>query len=231
MLRYKLICSILYIMNIIWYGETCFQIISQVIKDNPAKIVIDPIKDGAGLKMPKLEANILIESSGKAELSKIKGDPFVIDGQGEFEIKGVFIQGIDVPRKADEEQKAKEQPLSIAYILEAEGARICHLGNLSAQDINNNGVMEKIGDVDILLISVGGDKGFNAQQAASIVKQIDPHIVIPMLYNVSKKSSPLENVDNFLKIMGKKDIEPINKLSIKKKDLLKMAKEIVVLQP
>jgi L-ascorbate metabolism protein UlaG (beta-lactamase superfamily) len=216
-------------MNIIWYGDTCFQITSATIKDNPAKIVIDPIKDGAGLKMPKLEANILIESSGKAELSKIKGDPFVIDGQGEFEIKGVFIQGIDVPRKADAENK--EQSLSTAYILEAEGARICHLGNLSAQDINNNGVMEKIGDVDILLISVGGDKGFGAQQAAGIVKQIDPHIVIPMLYNVSKKSSPLENVDIFLKIMGKKDIEPMNKLSIKKKDLLKMAKEIIVLQP
>jgi L-ascorbate metabolism protein UlaG (beta-lactamase superfamily) len=216
-------------MNIIWYGDTCFQITSLVIKDNPAKIVIDPLKDGSGFKMPKLEANILIESSGKADPGKIKGDPFVIAGPGEFEIKGVFIQGIDVPRKPDAEQK--EQSLSAAYILEAEGARVCHLGALSAQDINNNGVMEKIGDVDILLISVGGDKGFTAQQAAGIVKQIDPHIVIPMLYSISKASSPLENVDNFLKIMGKKNIEPMNKLSIKKKDLVKMAKEIVVLEP
>ena len=216
-------------MNIIWYGETCFQITSQAIKDAPVKIVIDPIKDGSVFKSPKLEANILIETSGKADTNKIKGDPFVIAGPGEFEIKGVFIQGIDVPRKEGAEQK--EQPLSVAYILEAEGARICHLGALSAQDISNNGVMEKIGNVDILLISVGGDKGFDAQQAANIVKEIDPHIIVPMLYSIGKASSGLENADNFLKIMGKKDIEPMNKLSIKKKDLVKMAKEIVVLQP
>ena len=216
-------------MNIIWFGETCFQIISQTIKDNPAKIVIDPIKEGADFKMPRLEANILIQSSGKADTGKIKGNPFIIEGQGEFEIKGAFIQGIDVPRKENAEKSA--QPFAAAYIIEAEGARICHLGNLGAQDISNNGVMEKIGDVDILLVSVGGNKGFNAQQASEIVKEIDPHIVIPMLYNISKKSSELESADNFLKIMGKKDIEPQNKLSIKKKDLAKLAKEIIILEP
>lgn len=206
-------------MNIVWYGEACFQITSQIAKDNLVKIVIDPLKDKTGFKAPKLEANILLESSNKIDLSRIKGDPFVINGPGEFEIKGVFAQGIFVPESA------------IAYILEAENIRICHLGNLGAQNINNNGILEKIGDVDILIISVGGNNGFNAQQAAGIIKQIDPHLIIPMLYKVSKIPSSLETADNFFKIIGKKDIEKQNKLSIKKKDLLKMEKELVVLEP
>jgi L-ascorbate metabolism protein UlaG (beta-lactamase superfamily) len=203
-------------MNIIWYGETCFQITSQTTKDNPVKIVIDPLKDGSGFKMPKLEADILIDSSGKINLDKIKGDPFAIDGPGEFDIKGVFAQGVEAPQKENAEQKEKSQPLSVAYILETEGVRVCHLGSLGAQDINSNGVMDKIGDVDILMISVGGGSGFTAQEAASIAKQIDPRIIVPMLYKYQKASSSLESVDNFLKIMGKKNIEPISKLSIKK---------------
>ena len=218
-------------MNIIWYGETCFQITSQTTKDNPVKIVIDPLEDGSGFRMPKLEADILIESSSKINFDKIKGDPFVIDGPGEFDIKGVFAQGIEAPRKENAEQKEKLQPLSIVYILEVEGVKICHLGSLGAQDINSNGVMDKIGNVDILMISVGNRPGFTAQEAVNIAKQIDPGIVVPMLYKCSKTSSTLESIDNFLKIMGKKNIEPISKLSIKKKDLVKMAKEIKVLEP
>ena len=218
-------------MNIFWRGETCFQIISQMTKDNPVKIVIDPLKDGSGFKMPKLEADILIESSDKINFDKIKGDPFVIDGPGEFDIKGIFVQGIFAPRKENAEQKEKPQPLSFAYILEAEGVKICHLGSLGTQDINSNGVMDKIGDVDVLMISVGGGFGFTAQEAASIAKQIDARIVVPMLYKYPKISSSLESPDNFLKIMGKKDIEPISKLSIKKKDIVKMPKEIIILEP
>lgn len=217
-------------MNIIWLGETSFQIISQAIKDNPVKIIIDPIKKGSGLKTTKLEADILIETSSKTDLSNIKGEPFTISGLGEFEIKEVFIQGIDVPAKQDKNQ-SKDSVLSRAYVFEAEGVRICHLGRLAGQDINNNGVMEKIGNIDILLISTGGSDGFAARQAAEIVKAIEPRVIVPMLYKTEKFSSDLDGLDKFLEAMGKKGIEPQNKFSAKNKDIVKMAGEIVALEP
>ncbi len=214
-------------MNIIWYGQNCFQIIVQKIKDNPVKIVIDPLEDGIGLKMPKMEADILLKSSAYVKYGDIKAQGFLIDKPGEYDIKEVFIHGIDCVNKDDKNKDI------IIYIIEAEDIRICDLGRFSKNELSDS-VLEKIGQVDILILPIGGTNNggiISSEQAVRIIKQIEPRIVIPMLYKVSGLNVKLENQEKFLKAMTQKTIEAQDKLSIKKKNISDKGTEIVLLKP
>lgn len=211
-------------MNIIWFGQSCFQIIIARGKDRQVKIVIDPFQSDIGLNMPKLESDILLFTNKNCDAGKIKTkDYFLIDEPGEYDIKDVFIQGISI--EANEEEKGKKEAANI-YIIETEGMRLCHLGSIKEKELKN-GQLEKIGNVDILFAPVGED----AQGAAKIVNQIEPRIIIPMFYHLPKLKIKLGRVDDFLKVLGgKSSVEPQNKLSIKRKDLPKAGREIMVLK-
>jgi len=210
-------------MNITWFGQSCFQIITQKGKDGQVKIVVDPFQSNIGLNMPKLESDILLLTSKDCDSSKIKTkDYFLIDEQGEYDIKDVFVQGISM--EANEKEKEEKEATNI-YVIETEGIRICHLGSIKEKELKN-GQLEKIGDIDILMVPVGE----NAQGASKIVSQVEPRIVIPMSYHIPKIKIKLGKVDNFLKVMGGKSVEPQSKLSIKRKDLPKEGREVVLLK-
>ena len=210
-------------MNITWFGQSCFQIITQKGKDGQVKIVVDPFQSNIGLNMPKLESDILLLTSKNCDSSKIKTkDYFLIDEPGEYDIKDVFVQGISM--EANEKEKEEKEATNI-YVIETEGIRICHLGSIKEKELKN-GQLEKIGDIDILMVPVGE----NAQGASKIVSQVEPRIVIPMSYHIPKIKIKLGKVDNFLKVMGEKSVEPQSKLSIKRKDLPKEGREIVLLK-
>jgi len=210
-------------MNITWFGQSCFQIITQKGKDGQVKIVVDPFQSNIGLNMPKLESDILLLTSKDCDSSKIKTkDYFLIDEQGEYDIKDVFVQGISM--EANEKEKEEKEATNI-YVIETEGIRICHLGSIKEKELKN-GQLEKIGDIDILMVPVGE----NAQGASKIVSQVEPRIVIPMSYHIPKIKIKLGKVDNFLKVMGEKSVEPQSKLSIKRKDLPKEGREVVLLK-
>ena len=191
-------------MNITWFGQSCFQITTQKSKDSSVKIVIDPFGKDTGLTMPKLEADILLLTSKDYDLARIKNsDYFLINEPGEYDVQGVFVQGIEIE--------------SNIFVIEMEGMRLCHLGYIQQKELQN-GQVEKIGDIDILMVPASED----IQTASKIVSQIEPKIIIPMRYH--------NKIDDFLKIMGGKSIEPQSKLSIKKKDLPKQGREIVILK-
>jgi len=109
-------------MNIIWYGQSCFQISSSQGKNNHVSIIIDPFGGDIGLKLPrKLEADIVLVSHDHFDHNNIKavsGSPLVIKGPGEYDARGVFIQGISGYH--DNSQGAERGNVTI-YIIEAEG--------------------------------------------------------------------------------------------------------------
>ncbi|MEA3295700.1 MAG: MBL fold metallo-hydrolase [Patescibacteria group bacterium] len=214
-------------MNIIWYGQSCFQIIVQKIKDNPVKIVIDPLEQGIGLKAPKLEADILLKSSAFAQYGDVQAQGFLIDKPGEYDIKDVFVQGISCINKEDKNKDI------IIYIIEAEGIRICDLGRFNKNELSDS-TLEKIVEADILILPIGGanDGGIiSSEQAVRIIKQVDPRIVIPMFYKIPGLTVKLENQEKFLKAMTQKTIEAQDKLSIKKKNISDKGVEIALLKP
>lgn len=216
-------------MQIIWYGQSCFQIISSIAKNSQIKIVIDPFDEQVGLRVPKLQADILLISHPHFDhnnKSAVSGNYFLIEGPGEYEIKGVFVQGI---HSWHDDKAGRERGANTIYSIEIEEMRICHLGDLGQKELSAE-QLERIGAVDILMIPIGGIYTINASTAFKIMSQIEPKITIPMHYALPKLKIKLESLDKFLKTLGIKKIEPLAKLSLKKKDLPTEEAKIVVLK-
>lgn len=217
-------------MQIFWQGHSCFQILANISKGNQVKIVIDPFSEEIGLKLPKMEADILLISHSHSDHNNKKailGNPFLIEGPGEYEAKGVFIEGI---HSWHDQKEGKERGENTIYKIEAEEIKICHLGDLGQKKLTDE-QLERMGDVDILMIPVGGIYTISAKEAISIMAQIEPKITIPMHYSIPKLKIKLEDVEKFLKPLGIKKLEPLTKLSIKKRDLLPEEAKIILLKP
>jgi L-ascorbate metabolism protein UlaG (beta-lactamase superfamily) len=217
-------------MNIIWKGQSCFQIVSQKSKTNFVTIVIDPFSEEIGLKTSFGQADVVLITHNHSDHNNAKavsGTPFVIDGPGEYEVKEVYIQGIP---SFHDSAEGKEHGLNTIYVIETEDLKICHLGDIGQKELTED-QLDKIGDVDVLMVPVGGNFTVDSKEAVKIISQIEPRITIPMHYELPKLKMKLEGVDNFLKILGIKSIVPENKLSIKKKDISLEEAKIVVLKP
>ena len=217
-------------MQIIWHGQSCFQIVARREKNNQVSIVIDPFSEEVGLRVPKLEADILLITHGHYDHNNIKavsGGPFLISGPGEYEVKEVYIRGI---HSWHDEKQGSPKSENTIYTIEAEDLKLCHLGDLGQKELTAD-QLEKIGEIDILMIPVGGIHTISSREAPGIMAQIEPKIIIPMHYQVPKLKIKLDGLDKFLKTMGIKSIESLNKLSIKKKELSEEEIKIIVLKP
>lgn len=213
-------------MQIIWHGHALFQIVVSPNKNSAVKIVIDPFNKDIGLRVPKLEADILLVTHQHYDHNNtkaVKGNPFLIDGPGEYESENVFIQGI--PSFHDDSQ-GNERGENTIYTIEAEGINICHLGDFGQKELTEEQV-ERIGNIDILMVPVGGVYTISAQEATKIMSQIEPKITIPMHYKLPKIKPKLDPLDKFLKMFSIKGLEPVKKLSLKKKDLFSDEAKII----
>lgn len=217
--------------KITWAGQSCFQISVSNAKDHSADIVIDPFDEKIGLKMPNFNADILLISHdhpGHNDVKAVKGSPFLIEGPGEYEVKGIFVQGIP---SFHDDNEGKERGTNTIYIIEVEGMRFCHLGDLGQKQLTDE-QLEKIGTVDVLMIPIGGTYTISSAEAPKVVGQIDPKIVIPMHFGLPKLKDDLEDVSKFLKAMGRNAIEPVDKLTVKMATLPKEGQtDIIILKP
>jgi L-ascorbate metabolism protein UlaG (beta-lactamase superfamily) len=157
----------------------------------------------------------------------ISGNPFLISGPGEYEIKDIFMQGIEA---FHDKSKGKERGKTTLYTILGEEMTICHLGDLGQSELTNEQI-EQIGEVDILMVPVGGVFTISAKEAAKLISQLEPKIVIPMHYKIPKLKIKLEKLDKFLRTMGIKKPEVLKTLSCKKKDLPVEGMKIIILKP
>lgn len=224
-------------MLISWYGQSFFEIRFKDIKKQEFILVIDPFDESLGLKIPKIKADILLITHSQKDHNYIKSaqdNPFLIAEPGEYEVKEALIKGISsfYDNSEDKDKEMKDKEMNVIYKIEAEGIKICHLGVLNQKELNEQ-QLDEIGNVDLLMIPIGGIYTIDAKKAAGIISQIEPKIVIPMHYKIPKLKSNIEGVEKFLKIMGNEDIEPQKKLKIaqNQKDLFKEETKIVLLEP
>ncbi|MBU2540248.1 MBL fold metallo-hydrolase [Patescibacteria group bacterium] len=216
--------------KITWSGQSFFQISVSNSKDHSAQIAIDPFDAEIGLKVPNVSTDVLLITHNHHDHNNkkaVKGEPFLIEGPGEYEIKGIFIKGI--PAFHDDAQ-GKERGNITIYTIEAEGLRFCHLGDLGQKQLTDEQV-EEIGQIDVLMIPVGGVFTISSQEAVKIISQIEPKIVIPMHYSIPHLKIKLDGVDKFLKAIGKNSVVPQEKLLVKLSALPKEGMDIVVLLP
>ncbi len=214
-------------MIITWLGQSCFKIQDKTGTDNVV-IATDPFSKDYGLKVPNFEAEIVtvshLQHDDHNNVKALRGDPFVVNGPGEYDIKGVAINGIT---SYHDNKQGEERGVNTIYRIEMDDITITHLGDLghelSAEQI------EAVGGTDILLVPVGGTYTLDAKKAAKVVSQIEPRIVIPMHYKIDGLKMDIDGVDKFVKEIGIKPTEE-DKLKISKKDLPQEDMEVVILK-
>lgn len=207
-------------MDIIFFGQSSFK-----LKGKTTTVITDPYESTSG-KFPKSEADVVTLSSKniKKTVEPIGGEPLILNGPGEYEVKEVKIVGVD---SFADNKEGEERGKNIIYAITVDGLHICHLGNLG-QDQLSTEQMEAIGAVDILLIPTGGVDTIDASVAAKISAELEPKIVIPMHYD-GGGNEQLDPVDKFIKEMGAEKTDPQPKFSIKK-DRLPQELSVVFLE-
>jgi len=209
-------------MDIKYLGHASF-----FIKSKDAKLVTDPFDpEMVGLKFPKTEADVVTISHNHKDHNQFKNvsgvnsvDPLIIDMPGEFEKMGVRIFGF---QSFHDKTQGAERGENILYKFESEGISVLHCGDLGV--IPEESFLETIGEVDILMIPVGGIYTIDAEEAVSLVKKIEPSIVIPMHYGSGK----LAPVSEFTKKFGLDNPVPLPKLVYKKEEIEQEMKVIVL---
>jgi L-ascorbate metabolism protein UlaG (beta-lactamase superfamily) len=159
-------------MHIIWHGQSYFQILAaphqKTNGGGQVSIAIDPFDESAGLRPPSFSADVLLVTHDHHDHNNkkvIKGDPMVADGPGEYETKDVYIVGVS---SWHDEKDGKERGGNTIYIIEAEEMRICHLGDFGQKELTAE-QLDKIGDVDVLMVPVGGVYTIDAKGANKVI--------------------------------------------------------------
>lgn len=199
-------------MEITWLGHSCFK-----IRGKQTTIITDPYSPDLGYSLGKLNASIVTVSHlhpGHSFTAGVGGDPRAITGSGEYEISNVLVIGVAT---FHDEDRGKIRGGNTAYLIEIDEISICHLGDLG--HVLTDEQVEELGNVDVLLVPVGGVSTIDSPVAAEIVRQLEPKAVIPMHYKTPALSRKLEPVEAFLKEMGADNITPQAKLSLTKSSL------------
>jgi len=192
-------------------------------------VFTDPFNKELGLVPPRGQANIVTVSHQHPDhnnYESLSGEPLMVDGPGEYESKGVNIKGIF---SYHDNQEGKERGTNTIYVIEIEGIKICHLGDLGQKKLTDE-QLEEVNEVDILMIPVGGVYTLDGEGAVDIINQIEPRLVIPMHYKITGLNAKIEGAEGFLKEMGVGKKEAVDKLTLKKKDLPQEETEVVVMK-
>jgi L-ascorbate metabolism protein UlaG (beta-lactamase superfamily) len=189
-------------------------------------IAFNPISKESKMKSARFFADIALVSlnspdmNGAENLSYNGKEPVVISGPGEYEAKDVFIKGF-----ASKSKYGGKDKINTIYSVTLENINMCFLGALS--DINlSSDVKEALGDVDVLFLPIGGEGVLDAAQAEKLSVEIEPKIIIPMHYSEVGGKDALKK---YLKEAGEEKVTPVEKLTLKRKDLEGKEGEVVVL--
>jgi L-ascorbate metabolism protein UlaG (beta-lactamase superfamily) len=213
-------------MDIIWHGYSCF-----TLKTKHCTAVFDPYNEDVGLKLPKIKADLVMVShdhEGHNAIEKVGGEAKLIDWPGEYEVKGLAINAYQVPYT--EEGTEKKPGKGLMFVVHAEDLKICFLGDMGTQP--EAALLEQIGDIDILMVPVGGNHVMDAKAAHLAIEEIEPRAVIPMHYATDGVKMKIDGIEPFLKVMGAANLTAKDKISVESRASLKEdGMEIILLNP
>ncbi len=177
-------------MKINWMGHASF-----LINFKDKKLITDPFDENLGYPVFKQEVDIATVSHEHWDHNAIhllNGNPEVIKETGIFNIKGINIKGI---ASYHDKVQGKDRGENIIFKISAEDIDLVHLGDLG--HMLNHGQVNEIGNVDVLLIPVGGIFTIDAEEAFKVVNQLNPRIIIPMHFKTPHLCFELAPVEAF----------------------------------
>jgi L-ascorbate metabolism protein UlaG (beta-lactamase superfamily) len=194
-------------VEITWLGHSCFR-----LRGRDVTVVTDPFGKGLGYPPLKLTGDVVTVSHAEPNhdaVGVVGGTPRVVSGPGEYEIGGALIQGVATYRT---KQKGGPETRNTAFLIRVDEVVICHLGDLGhALTADQVSVLK---DPDVLLIPVGGTCTINGAEAAEVVAQLEPKLVVPMHFKTDAVGFSLDALDRFCKEMAVDEVTPQAKLTV-----------------
>lgn len=211
-------------MRITWFGHACFR-----LSGRTAAVVTDPYDLSIGIApAEELAADVVTVSHGHydhANVALVRGIPAVVRGAGTFAVAGVHIEGVGTYH--DEAGGAKRGE-NVVYVIEIDGVRVCHLGDLG-HPLSSDQVAA-LGRVDVLLVPVGGTYTLDGRAAADTVRAVRPAYAVPMHYRVRGLTIAIDGVEPFLAAVGEPHAGTAAHLDVRL-PLEGKATQVVVLEP
>lgn len=208
-------------MKITWLGHSSF-----LIEDSKGrKILTDPFDESLGYDEFKGDVDLVTISHHHFDHDYTKNIPLnipVIDKSGFFNYSDIPITGI--PSYHDKMKGAKRGEI-IIFIFDVDGYKVCHLGDLGY--VLSESEINKLGEIDVLLIPIGGNFTIDGREAAELSKAINCHLIIPMHYKTPDLSFPLDGLENFL--INMKNAQKMESNSLKISGELKEYNQVKIL--
>lgn len=190
-------------------------------------VALNPISKKSKFKGSSYGSDIVMvslnheDTNGVENASRKDRKPFVINGPGEYEISGIFVQGF--PSVSNYGGKEK---INTIYVFEIDSIRVAYFGAIGDSDLSSD-IKEAMGDIDVVIVPIGGKDVLDASAAYKLAVKREPKIIIPIHFG---KVGEKDALKSFLKESGEEKVKPVDKLTIKRKDLIGKEGEVVILK-
>ena len=186
-------------------------------------LAFNPISKKSKLKQSKFGSDVALvsqnhpDTNGVDQVAHGAKEPFIVSGPGEYEVNKVTITGFP----SDTSYGGKEM-INTLYIVKLEGMRLCFLGTLGSDKLPE-AALEAMDNIDIVFMPIGGDGVLEPSKAHSLGVKIGAKLVVPIGYDD-------KTLKKFLKEEGEDGLKPVEKLTVKKKDVDGKEGDVVVLK-
>lgn len=211
--------GILFAMIITPSGGYGFKLVS-----GDTTIAVNPPSQRSPFKVPKFGAHVVLisheapEWSGEETASLGSAEPFVIRGPGAYEVGQVVVTGY-----ASDAVVGKEvvPQANTVFVLKFDGITSVILGALASHKLSPE-LRADLDDVNIVFVPVG-ETTLDATRAHELVVSLEPNLIIP--YAVG----PRAELEDFLETEGAKGVKPVEKLTLRAKEVSALEAEIALL--
>ena len=185
-------------------------------------LVLGPVsKQSKNFKPTNFGADVAFVSLNNPDMNGVeeagRGDkqPFAVMGPGEYEVKDVTVGGFGTKSNYGGSER-----INTIYSLIFDGLSVLYMGALG--DTNLPADVLEMDSPDILIIPVGGNGALTAAEAQKLSVKLEAKIIIPILYDD-------KTLKRFLKEAGEEGTKPVEKLTLKPRDVVGKENEMVVL--
>jgi Beta-lactamase superfamily domain len=205
-------------MVISYHGGQCFK-----VSFGDTTLAFNPISKKSKLESTKFGSDVAFVSlwhddfNGIEQVTHGSKEPIVVDGPGEYEMGSVTARGFGVKTTYD-----KKETYNTIYQVQMEDMNLLFLGALGDLDIDSK-ILSELSDIDILFVPIGGGDVLSVPQASKLAVKLEAKLIIPMHYDAA-------TLKLFLKEEGEESLKPVDKLTIKRKEVSAMQGDIVVIK-
>ncbi len=214
-------------MKVKWLGHSAFLLTS----DSGVRVLTDPYRSGSydgavAYKPIKEKADVVTASHRHDDHYCLEGLPEgyqCVTEAGRHTVAGLSITGF---KSYHDTSRGEDRGSNIIFVIEMDGIRVCHLGDLGHTLSDEEAAA--IGRVDVLLVPVGGLYTIGPKEAVNVMKALSPSVTIPMHFKTEALGFPIKPVDDFLSLAGDSMRPGTTETEIRQEDL--SGRRVIVLE-